>query len=50
LVDRPPEVLADRDRRMNLAPRSIVAAIAGDPLPFPFRPSNFLGQPSRERA
>jgi hypothetical protein len=32
-VEVPPEVLADRDRRMSLAPRSIVAAIAGDPLP-----------------
>jgi len=30
LVEVPPEVLADRDRRMSLAPRSIVAAIAGD--------------------
>jgi hypothetical protein len=32
-VDVPSEVIADRDRRMSLGPRSIVAAIAGDPLP-----------------
>jgi hypothetical protein len=32
-VDIPPEVLADRQRRLSLAPQSIVAAIAGDPLP-----------------
>lgn len=32
-VEVPPEVLADRDRRMRLARRSIVAAIAGDALP-----------------
>ena len=29
----PPEVLADRDRRMQLAPRDLTAAIMGDPLP-----------------
>ena len=29
----PPAVLADRNHRMSLVPRSIVAAIAGDPLP-----------------
>jgi DNA-binding Lrp family transcriptional regulator len=32
-VNVPHAVLADRDHRAGLAPRSIVAAIAGDPLP-----------------
>jgi len=29
----PPEVFAERDRRLSLAPRSLTAAICGDPLP-----------------
>lgn len=32
-IDIPPEVLADRDRRLSLAPRSLVARVCGDPLP-----------------
>lgn len=32
-IEVPADVLADRDRRLSLAPRSIIAAIAGDPLP-----------------